>query len=46
MPLDREDVVIIMETLFDLRVKADQILWLLTEDGDGEEEEEESDLDS
>lgn len=45
-PLDRDDVVAIMETLFDVRVKADRVLALLTEDGDEEEEEEEDDLDA
>ena len=45
LPLDREDVTTIMETLFDLRVKVDRILVLLTEDSDEEEEEDEDDLD-
>jgi hypothetical protein len=37
-PLDREDVVSIMEVLFDIRKGVDRVLDLLEED-DGEEEE-------
>ena len=40
-PLDREDVVSIMEVLFDIRKGVDRVLELLEED-DGEEEEEDS----
>ena len=40
-PLDREDVVSIMEVLFDIRKSVDRVLDLLEED-DGEEEEEDS----
>jgi hypothetical protein len=39
IPLDRDDVVSIMETLFDIRARVDDILFLLEEEGDGEEEE-------
>jgi hypothetical protein len=39
LPLDRDDVVSIMETLFDIRARVDDILFLLEEEGDGEEEE-------
>jgi len=38
-PLDRDDVVSIMEALFDIRARVDDILYLLEEEGDGEEEE-------
>ncbi len=44
-PLDRDDVMTIMGSLFDLNRKSDLILWLLT-DGDEEEEEEEGNRDS
>jgi hypothetical protein len=37
-PLDRDDVVSIMEALFDIRVRVNHILFLLEEEGDGEEE--------
>ena len=39
LPLDRDDVVSIMEALFDVRVRVDDILFLLEEEADGEEEE-------
>jgi hypothetical protein len=38
LPLDRDDVVSIMEALFDIRARVDDILFLLEEEGDGEEE--------
>ncbi len=39
LPLDRDDVVSIMEKLFDIRVRVNDILFLLEEEEDGEEEE-------
>jgi hypothetical protein len=39
LPLDRDDVVSIMEALFDIRARVNVILFLLEEEGDGEEEE-------
>jgi hypothetical protein len=45
LPLDREDVAAILETLFDIRSNTDRILAILEYD-DGEEEEEEADPDA
>ena len=39
LPLDRDDVVSNMETLFDIRARVDGDPVLLEEEGDGEEEE-------
>jgi hypothetical protein len=39
LPLDRDDVVSIMEALFDIRGRVNHILFLLEEEDDGEEEE-------
>jgi hypothetical protein len=39
LPIDRDDVVSIMEALFDIRLRVNVILFLLEEEGDGEEEE-------
>jgi hypothetical protein len=41
LPLDREDVVSIMEALFDIRAGVDEVLLLLQEEDDGEAPEEE-----
>ena len=45
IPLDREDVVTMMEALLDIRATTERILILLEGD-DGEEEEEEADSDA
>ena len=42
-PLDRADVVSIMEALFDIRTGVDKILMLIREEDDGDEPEEEED---
>ncbi|HYZ18454.1 MAG TPA: hypothetical protein VE615_02820 [Gaiellaceae bacterium] len=41
LPLDRDDVVSIMEALFDIRAGVDEVLLLLQEEDDGEAPEEE-----
>lgn len=40
-PIEHDDVVTIMETLFDIRKSTDEILRLLRDENDEEEEEEE-----
>jgi hypothetical protein len=39
LPLDRDDVVSIMEALFDIRAGVGEILRLIAEEANGEEEE-------